>query len=303
MAQQLKNVIILGASGNVGKPIVEALLAAGTFTVTALTRKGSSATFPSQVKVQSIDDTYPSDQLLAAFKGQDAVINLLPPSDVNLANSVADAAAEAGVKRFIPSEFGSDTTSPKMIEMIPIFAGKAKMTDYLKTKESSGMSWSGVVNGAFFDWGLHTGFLGFDLKTHTATIFDDGNAPVNSSTLSTVAQAVTSILSHPAETANRHIYIQSAKFTQNEMLAALEKSTGKKWDIKKRDTTEARQVGLQKLGKGDMSGLMDLLPGGIYSGEPESNYDETRKLDNELLGLQQPPLEELVDKVVKGQKV
>lgn len=140
------------ASGNVGKPTVDALLKAGGFTVTALTRKGSSSTFPSEVKVHNIDDTYPQDQLLEAFKGQDAVINLLPPRDINQLNSIADAAAQAGVKRFIPSEFGSDTAEPKMMELIPMFGGKAAMTGHIKSKESSGMSWTGVVNGAFFDW-------------------------------------------------------------------------------------------------------------------------------------------------------
>lgn len=140
------------ASGNVGKPLVSALLGAGGFTVTALTRRGSSATFPSEVKVQSIDDNYPSDQLLAAFKGQDAVINLLPPTDPNQHNSIADAAAEAGVQRYIPSEFGSDTSSPKVVALVPIFAGKNQTTGYLKTKESSGLTWTAVVNGAFFDW-------------------------------------------------------------------------------------------------------------------------------------------------------
>ncbi|KAL8716756.1 MAG: hypothetical protein Q9225_005948 [Loekoesia sp. 1 TL-2023] len=303
MAQHLKNVIILGASGNVGKATVDALLAAGSFTVTALTRKSSSATFPSGVKVQDIDDTYPSDQLVAAFKGQDVVINLLPPVDVNQANSIADAAAEAGVKRFIPSEFGGDTSNPKVAAMVPMFAGKAAMTEHLKTKESAGMSWSAVINGAFFDWGLQNGFLGFDLKAHTATIYDAGDAQVNYTTLSTIGQSIASILSHPAETANRFICIQSIKASQNDMLAALEKSSGKKWTVNKRSSAEARQTGGEKLGKGDMSGMMDMIVGAIYCGDPEANYDETRGLDNDLLGLKQESLEDLVDKIVKGQKV
>lgn len=104
------------------------------------------------MKVQSVDDSYPSDQLVAVLKGQDAVINLLPPMSVEQHNSIADAAAEAGVKRFIPSEFGSDTTSPKIVELVPIFGNKTAITNYLKTKESSGLSWTAVVNGAFFDW-------------------------------------------------------------------------------------------------------------------------------------------------------
>ncbi|KAL8932110.1 MAG: hypothetical protein Q9211_006523 [Gyalolechia sp. 1 TL-2023] len=303
MAQQLQNVIILGASGNVGKPTVDALLAAGGFTVTALTRKGSSATFPSEVKVQSVDDTYPPDQLLAAFKGQDAVINLLPPSDVKQANSIADAAAEAGVKRYIPSQFGSDTANPQVVALVPIFTAKVQMTEYLKTKESTGMSWSAVVNGAFFDWGLQNGFLGFDLKSHSATIFDSGDSQVNFTTLPTVGQGVAAVLSNPAETANRYIYIQSVKASQNQILAALEKSTGKKWNVSKRTTAEASQTGGEKLAKGDMSGIADLIVGGIYSGAPGADYAASRKLDNDLLGLKQAPVEELVDRLVKGQKV
>ncbi len=130
---------------------MDALLKAG-FNVTVLTRKSSSAKFPSEVKVQTIDDDYPSDQLVAIFKGQDAVLNLLPPISVEQHNSIADAAADAGVKRFIPSEFGSDTSNPKIVELIPMFGTKTAITNYLKTKESSGLSWTAVINGAFFDW-------------------------------------------------------------------------------------------------------------------------------------------------------
>ncbi|KAL8801476.1 MAG: hypothetical protein Q9182_004443 [Xanthomendoza sp. 2 TL-2023] len=295
----LKNVIILGASGNVGKPAVDALLKAG-FNVTALTRKSSSATFPSEVKVQHIDDDYPSDQLLAAFRGQDAVLNLLPPVSVEQHNGIADAAAEAGVKRIIPSEFGSDTTNPKIVEMIPMFGGKAAITQYLKTKESAGLSWTAIINGAFFDWGLYTGFLGFDLKTHTATIFDSGDAAVNSTNLTDVAKTIVSVLSNPEGTANKFIYIQSVKATQNEILAALEKSTGKKWTVKKRSAVEARQTGGEKLGKGDMSGIPDLITGGIFSGEPAADYATTRGLTNDLVGLKELPLQELIDQVVQS---
>ncbi|KAL8750977.1 MAG: hypothetical protein Q9184_006227 [Pyrenodesmia sp. 2 TL-2023] len=299
----LQNVIIIGASGNVGKPTVDALIKAGGFTITALTRKGSSSSFPPEVKVHNIDDTYPQGQLLEAFKGQDAVLSLLPPVDVNQLNLIADAAAQAGVKRFIPSEFGSDTAAPEVLKLIPMFNKKAAVTSYLKTKESSGMSWTAVINGAFFDWGMKTGFLGFDLKSHTATIYDTGDTHVCATILSDVAQSVVGILKNPKETANRYVYVQTVKFTQNQLLAILEKSTGEKWTTTKRDTAEARQTGVEKLSKGDMSGIADLITGGIYAGEPAAVYDQTRKLDNGLLGLKDVTLEELVDKIVKGQAV
>ncbi|KAL8868331.1 MAG: hypothetical protein Q9174_005062 [Haloplaca sp. 1 TL-2023] len=152
MSTPLKNVIILGASGNVGTPTVSALLAAGTYTITALTRASSTAIFPTGIKVHKIPDDYPTPELLTAFKGQDVVIDLLPPSNPKQQNAIADAAAEAGVKRYIPSEFGSDTSNPKVVQMVPIFAAKADILEYLKGKEGTGMSWTAVVNGAFFDW-------------------------------------------------------------------------------------------------------------------------------------------------------
>lgn len=151
--------------------------------------------------------------------------------------------------------------------------------------------------------GLHTGFTGFDLKAHTATIFDTGDAPLNSTILSDVAKTVVGILNHPSETANRYVYVQTVKFTQNELLAALEKSTGEKFTVSKRDSTEARQIGGEKLGKGDLSGLQGVIFGALCSGDPAAEYDENRKLDNDLLGVKQVPLQELVDKIVKGQAV
>lgn len=151
--------------------------------------------------------------------------------------------------------------------------------------------------------GLQTGFLGFDLKSHTAQIYDAGDAKINMTTLSVVGQSVASVLQHPAETANRYVYVQSTVGTQNEILAALEKSTSEKWTINKISSADARKEGGEKLSKGDMSGILPSITGGIYSGEQKTNYDETHGTDNDLLGLKQTPLEELVDKVVKGQPV
>jgi len=49
-----------------------------------------------------------------------------------------DAAKAAGVKRFVPSEFGSDTTNPKVLEILGLLAEKKQAVDYLKTKEGDG---------------------------------------------------------------------------------------------------------------------------------------------------------------------
>jgi hypothetical protein len=81
--------------------------------------------------------------------------------------------------------------------------------------------------------------MGFDPKSQSATIYDSGTQPFSCTTLSTVGLAVASILSKPAETANKSIYIQSFNPTQNEILAALEEITDMKWKVDTISTGDA----------------------------------------------------------------
>lgn len=66
--------------------------------------------------------------------------------------AIIDAAVAAGVKRFIPSEFGTDTRRVPGTPIGKILAGKVAIVDYLKTKESETFSWTALATGMFFDW-------------------------------------------------------------------------------------------------------------------------------------------------------
>lgn len=144
--------MLVQAGGNLGPSIVEVLDKDQQFTLSLLTRKGSSATFPSHIKVHRVDDSYPEDQLLAALEGQDAIVLLLPPTEVSVQKSIIDASIKAGVYRVIPSEFGFDTSNPAVIEQIPFLQGKLELKKYLQSKEETGLSWTALVTGGFFDW-------------------------------------------------------------------------------------------------------------------------------------------------------
>lgn len=91
------------------------------------------------------------DSLAAAFKGQDAVLSLVGGMALGDQNKLIDASIAAGVKRFIPSEFGSDTQNEQLLKLVPVFNAKKSTVDYLKSKEDV-ISWTGVITGAFFDW-------------------------------------------------------------------------------------------------------------------------------------------------------
>ena len=98
-----------------------------------------------------IDDTYPESSLISAFKGQDAVISTIATASAGLQKKLIDAAIKAGVQRFVPSEFGSDTRNKKAMAILPqYFKGKKETVEYLKEKEGE-IAWTAFVTGPFFD--------------------------------------------------------------------------------------------------------------------------------------------------------
>jgi hypothetical protein len=144
-------------SGNLGPSIIHELLSAG-FTVTGVTREASASTnstpkFPDNLPVKSVD--YASfDALKAAFQGQDVVVSVVGTTAIGDQKTAIDAAAAAGVKRFIPSEFGVNTRKVRGTSIGKILTGKIAVVDYLEEKARGveGFTWTGLSTGLFFDW-------------------------------------------------------------------------------------------------------------------------------------------------------
>jgi hypothetical protein len=59
---------------------------------------------------------------------------------------------EAGVRRFIPSEWGMDNGDVNNQGLCPVFKMKAEVAEYLQSKESTDFSWTAVANGSWLDW-------------------------------------------------------------------------------------------------------------------------------------------------------
>lgn len=138
------------ASGTVGKLILDAFVDAPQFNITLLSRSSSGATFPAGFTVRKSD--YSEADLVAAFKGQDAVVSVVGLAGFGDQKKFIDAAVSAGVKRFIPSEFSSNTLSPAVLQLLPVFGQKKEVLEYLKTKEASGLTWTAIWTALLFDW-------------------------------------------------------------------------------------------------------------------------------------------------------
>jgi len=120
MACLIKDVIVIDASGSIGPHIVSALLTNGFSTL--LTRAISLATFPPEITVHRTDYSTPS--LISVFKNQDAVISAIASFSTHQKALTIDAAIEAGVKHFISSEYGVDTSLPQISEFLPATMAK-----------------------------------------------------------------------------------------------------------------------------------------------------------------------------------
>ncbi|CAF9928737.1 MAG: hypothetical protein HETSPECPRED_006913 [Heterodermia speciosa] len=319
MSEEIKNVLIAGvsewiflyesymklsnrskASGNLGPFVLDALNQYPQFTVSVLSRKGSKSTFPSHITVHHVAESYDEEELLPTLKGQDAVISLIRPGQQKEIKSLIDACVKAGVKRFIPGEFGSNSVPEAVREAVPWLQNKLNLVNHLKTKESDGLTWTSVVCGAFFDWGLTSNFLAFSLPTRTAVIYDTGTCHSRMTTLSTIGLAVAHLLRPPhyAASSNRYIFISSFSVTQNEILASLEKATGETWTKKHRSTAETRKSALQRAKDGDPNAVEENLTACHYS-EIEGMDYEDEELWNERLGLPVEDVDEVVARVIK----
>lgn len=147
------NIIIFGAGGkNIGFHIARILSEDPTFSVTVLARNSSQSTYPSNVQVRRVSDDLPHAELVEALRGQDVLISAIGHAAKKTEYQLVQAALEAGVKRFFPTEYGLDNSDPKNAAHTPIFGVKYEFQQFLKSKQKEGLSWTAVATGMWLDW-------------------------------------------------------------------------------------------------------------------------------------------------------
>lgn len=286
MATTIKTVALAGASGNLGAPILKSLTDAG-LTVTVLTRPGSSSTYPSGVKTTEIDYDN-TESLTAALKDQDALVCAVGFTAFLSQEKLIDAAIASGVKRVLPSEYGTDPDVAS-VRQLPAFGHKVQVEQYLKKKiQGTSTTYTLVCCNEFFDWDLDNNF-GVDIKAKKMEIFDGGDVPFTATPLEFVARGVAGVLQHPAETANRVVRLHGTSMTQNKLLQIIQRYTGKDgWVTPQVSTVEREKQGYEILSTdpSNMFGwVMPFLQCSIWSKKYGGDFSKNN--DNELLGLRE----------------
>ncbi|CAF3135941.1 unnamed protein product [Rotaria sp. Silwood2] len=292
-----KNVLLVGASGNIGKYILSDLLVDPDFKVSVLSRTDSLTNFPSTVNIIRVNYSDKS-ALVKALTGQDIVISAVGGEALlkNLDKILIEAALEAGVKWFIPSEYGFDLDHSSA-SSIPTNISQLENIKLLQQNQSR-LAHTFISTGAFLDWGLDDGFLCFDINNHTATLYDEGKHFVSGTLLKNLGKAIIAILHHPEISLNKRIYIADATFTQQNVLALLEKYTNVKWTVKYVTTEDTLKKGQEEWAKGNfLDASVAFILGLLYNGEGACDFED--KINNKDLGLKRVPLEQIVHEAVQ----
>lgn len=195
-----KTIAVIGA-GNVGAPVAKALLAEGA-KVIVISRAGSTSVknLPADIKVVSVSLTDVT-ALAAALKEHSVEVVVSTVGGPALAQQqlLGDAAKQAGVKLFVPSEFGTSTLGQTEGPL----GLKAKFGDYLT---EIGLPSTRIFTGNFITYIP----LLLDISSGKIRIFGKGDKKATFTHIPDIAGFVAYVLTHlaPAELENKIFRIQ-----------------------------------------------------------------------------------------------
>jgi len=270
------------------------------YQVSVLTFPSQTLSLPTHVSPSAVEhkkSDFTPKSLEAAFAEQDLVISTMSGGDNELQTRIIDAVLAAGVKRFIPHEFGHDTLNKGIQNRIPKYAGRAKVLKHLESKANHEFDYIGIATGYTLDSNLISGTMGFDMQWHSATIHGIGTEPFAASSLERIGHVVVSVIQHWDIIKSDYIYAAGVVTSANEVLRCAEQATGQEWTVGNHDVEDSVREGESRIERGFPDAGMALLERSVL-------YDE--RLDavapfkmnsaSELLALKVESVAEIVTK-------
>ncbi|KAI0383591.1 NAD(P)-binding protein [Hypomontagnella monticulosa] len=153
-------IAIASASSQLAREVLDALVATKRHEIIALVRKDPTI-YPSLPGVTWVQTTCQDKaELVRLFKGVETVLSFAPVH-LDVGNAIQkrliDAAVEAGVKRFAPSEWATGVKMELALDGIPWYAGKLEVAHYLEeiNKEKKVIEYTRFQVGIFMNYLAH----------------------------------------------------------------------------------------------------------------------------------------------------
>ncbi|PVH91335.1 NAD(P)-binding protein [Periconia macrospinosa] len=238
MAKQ--RVLLLGAHGETGETILEGLLKDGNFEVSALVQPSSVAKPTVQalaarnIPLVVADIKGPQDALVEAITGFDTIISTIGPASQLAQIPLVDAAAKAGIKRFVPCAF------------LTVCPPDGVMTLRSDKEKVYHRIWKHRLPYTIIDVGfwhqlsvfsVPSGKLNYGLLLDHKEIYGDGNTKSLLTDMRDIGSYVAKIIKDP-RTLNQKVFTWSDELSQNDVIQMIVQKTGEKPVTKQIPDTE-----------------------------------------------------------------
>ncbi|KAI1080824.1 isoflavone reductase family protein [Whalleya microplaca] len=289
-----KKILVLGATGVIGKVVTSALLNAkshferiGIFTSeeTAAHKTQLLDSFRDRGADVIVGDINDHSLVLKAYEGFDTVVSAVGRNAIEKQIDLIQLAESCNtITRFIPSEYGTDIEYDGSSSNEKPHQKKLKVRAYIKSSVSE-LRYTYLVTGPFAD--LYMGNMAneprvgsFDVENKRAQILGDGKGQISLTTMADVGRLLVAVLLHPEASDNRAIKVNSFTTTPNEILAEFERQTELKWDTSYTSLTDLKAYEEAAWQEGNPIATVYTLRR-IWS-EGKTLYDRT---DNAALGM------------------
>jgi len=208
-------VCVIGASGQVGRPLMDELLKLG-HEVRAVTRSSNSQYEAMQqrgVDVRVIDITS-EQETTDAFQSCDVVISVVRADSETIEKLQPiwlKSAVQANVSRFVPTEYGCHTRAANFGDCVLLDCKKRFQEKLL----SSGIQWTLIYPGGFHDY-----FLPNLRYWDKITTFGDLDIPIYTHAVDDIGRIIARIITD-SRTVNKCVQLDYYSLTQNKMLQLL----------------------------------------------------------------------------------
>lgn len=286
----------------------------GKHKVSAITRADSTSVLPEGLEVTKVDyNDQPS--LVKALQGQDAlVVTMAPGAPSDTETKLIEAAATAKVPWIIPNGWGPDITNESLSK--ESLVGDEIHATHQHITDLGVSSYISMSTGFWYEWSLSIPpAYGFDFPNRTVTLFDDGNAKINTSTWPQCGRAVASLLSLKVspdgsddkgpfldQFKNKFVYTSSFTVSQRDMLDSVLRVTGTKlddWAVISEPSHERYAKGMEQMKGGDRMGFVKVLYTRVFFPDGSGNVENTKGLQNSILGLPKEDLDEYTKLAMK----
>ena len=246
-------------------------------------------------------------ELVEALKEQQVLIitmSVTAPKDT--ISKLVRAAAKAGVSYVLPNWFGHDAANDALCKDSLLSSSRDNLCAEIKSLGVS--SYLLLCCNFWYEFSLGGGpdRFGFDFQKRSFVLFDGGNVVINTSTWPQCGRAIANLLSLKelpedendasptlSQFRNGAIYISSFRLSQHDMFLVVQRVTGttdSDWTITHESAEQRWKDGQAALQQGNWGAFTKMLYSRMFFANGDGDYESTRGLHNDLLGL---PVEDL----------